>query len=145
MDVCNTGLVLAQCRILRCLQGKKNVIQKNFAARFAGIHHHLSTLTKRNISTAKNCAEKKQKKALVQAHIRSQKRGFWGSILQFTHHLLINKGDQNILPGVYLMLCSDCTGVQRRKIAGNGKSANAAFAVICCVEYRLSDRSENRS
>jgi hypothetical protein len=74
MDVCNTGLVLAQCRILRCLQGKKNVIQKNFAARFAGIHRRLSTLAKRNISTAKNNPEKEQKKAHAQARLRSKKR-----------------------------------------------------------------------
>ena len=112
MDVCNTGLVLAQCRILRCLQGKKNLIQKNFAARFAGIHRRLSTPSNRDVRIAKNSAEREQRKARAQARLRSQKRDFWGSILRFTHHLLINKGDQNILPGVYLMLCSDCAGVR---------------------------------
>ncbi|WP_423708279.1 hypothetical protein [Undibacterium sp. WLX3042] len=63
MDVCNTGLVLAQCRILRCLQGKKNVIQKNFADTSAGLHRHLSTLAKRSIRTAKNNPEKELEKA----------------------------------------------------------------------------------
>jgi hypothetical protein len=77
MDVCNTGLVLAQCRILRCLQGKKNVIQKNFAARFAGIHRRLSTLAKRNISTAKNNPEKSRKKH-ARKPVFAPKRGFWG-------------------------------------------------------------------
>jgi len=92
MDVCNTGLVLAQCRILRCLQGKKNVIQKNFAARFGGIHRRLSTLAKRSIRTAKNNAENEQKKAHAQTRLRSQKEVFGGGIRRFTHHLLINKG-----------------------------------------------------
>jgi len=78
MDVCNTGLVLAQCRILRCLQGKKNVIQKNFADTSAGIHRRLSTLAKRNISTAKDNAENEQKKISAQARLRSQKEVFGG-------------------------------------------------------------------
>jgi hypothetical protein len=42
--------------------GKENLIQKNFAAKFAGIHRRLSTLAKRNISTAKNNPEKSRKK-----------------------------------------------------------------------------------
>jgi hypothetical protein len=139
MDVCNTGLVLAQCRILRCLQGKKNVIQKNFAARFAGIHRRLSTLAKRNISTAKNNAENEQKKH-TRKPVFAPKKRFLGGILRFTLHLLINKGDQNILPGVYFMLCNGCEEMLMQVLLSL-VTRNTGFRIIQKIAHDAGDRT----